>query len=285
VHSIVEDLVAKVRKRDHVDVMADLAIPLPTTIIAEMLGVEPERRDDFKRWSASIIDVASGAAKDNFLESGVFEDLSGLYIYLSKFIQQRRKEPREDLISLLVDPKQDGVLSDIDVIQFVILLLVAGNETTSNLIGNAVSALLDHPEQLDQVIEDPARIPNLIAETLRFEPPLSVGFRNTTRDVELHGVRIPKGKTVAFLIGAANRDERRFEDPDRFDIERDASGHLGFGFGVHYCLGQALARLQAEAALSALIPELHAFRRRGGPSELIDSFLIRGRQSIELLKA
>jgi cytochrome P450 len=226
--------------------------------------------------------MASGAAKENVLESGVLDDISELFLFMREVIRDRRKTPRDDLISLLVDPKQKDVLGELDVIQFVLLLLVAGNETTTNLIGNAANALLDHPSQLDRVIDDPSLIPKVIEETLRFEPPLTVGFRNTTRDVEIGGVSIPKGRNVAFLIGSANRDERRFEEPDRFDIERDASGHVGFGFGAHFCLGSSFARLQARTALTALIPELRNVRRTGPPSSFIDSFLVRGRQSLEL---
>ncbi len=283
--AIVEEHVATMRKRDEIDIVNDLAIPLPTTAIAEMLGVEPDRRSDFKRWSSSIIDMASGASKENILDSGIFDDIGDLFVYMREVIKQRRKEPRDDLISILVDPKQSDVLSGIDVIQFVMLLLVAGNETTTNLIGNAVNALLDHPSQLDRVVDDPSLIANVIEETIRFEPPLTVGFRNTTRDVKLAGQWIPKGKNVAILIGSANRDERRFENPDRFDIDRDTSGHLGFGFGVHFCLGSSFARLQAQTALAAVIPELHAFRRIEGPTEFIDSFLVRGRKSLRMRRA
>jgi cytochrome P450 len=284
VESIVEEHVAKMRKRDQIDVVEDLAVPLPTIIIAEMLGVEPDRRDEFKNWSSGIIDVASGAAKENVLDSGVLDDIADLFLFLRKEIKARRKEPRDDLISALVDPEQDAVLGELDVIQFVILLLVAGNETTTNLIGNAVNALIDHPGQLDRILDDPSLIPGLVEETLRFEPPLTVVFRNTTRDVELAGVTLPKGRNVALLMASANRDERQFANPDLFDIQRDASGHLSFGFGVHFCLGSSLARLEATTALAALVPELRAFRRRGRASELIDSFLVRGRTSLELVR-
>ena len=280
--SIVEEHVAKIRKNEQFDVVTDLAIPLPTTAIAEMLGVAPERRDDFKRWSSSIIDMASGAAKENIFESGALDDISELFLFMRDVIRDRRKEPRDDLISLLVDSKQKDVLGELDVIQFVLLLLVAGNETTTNLIGNAANALLDHPSQLARVLEDPSLISNVIEETLRYEPPLTVGFRNTTREVEIDGVSIPKGRNVAFLIGSANRDERRFENPDQFDIDRDTSGHVGFGFGTHFCLGSSFARMQAKTALTALIPELRNVRRMGGPEEFIDSFLVRGRRSLQV---
>jgi cytochrome P450 len=203
---------------------------------------------------------------------------------LRQEIKKRRKEPRDDLISELVDPAQEVVLGELDVVMFVLLLLVAGNETTTNLIGNAVHALMEHTSQLDRVLEDPSLISGLVEETLRFEPPLTVVFRNTTRETRLGGVKISKGKNVALLLASANRDESQFSNPNHFDVGRDASGHLGFGLGVHFCLGSSLARLQARAALAALVPELRGFRRLGNPSELIDSFLVHGRQSLELVR-
>jgi cytochrome P450 len=285
VSQLVETHVASMRKRERIDVIADLAVPLPTTVIAEMLGVEPDRRDEFKRWSGSIIDVASGAAREDLLGSGVIDDLTDMFVYLKQVIRRRRAQPRDDLVSVLVDPAQGDVLDEIDVIQFIVLLLVAGNETTTNLVGNAVHALLHHPRQLDLVVEHPDRIPDLVEETLRFDPPLAMSFRSTTRDVELRGVSIPKGSNIALLTGAANRDERRFVDPDRFDVERGAEGHLGFGHGEHFCLGASLARLQARTALAALVPELPRFRHAGGPDPLIDSFFLRGRKHIELVRS
>jgi cytochrome P450 len=280
--TIVEEHVAKIRKRDEIDVVADLAVPLQTIIIAEMFGVEPERREDFKRWSSKIIDVASGAAKENMLDSGVLDDIGEMFRYLQGAVKDRRSNPQEDLISSLVDPMQEGVLDELDIINFVVLLLITGNETTTHSIGNAANALMDNPRQLEQVAADPTLIDNVIEETLRFEPPLTVVFRNTTCATTLSGVDIPKDKYVELLLSSANRDESQFEKPDEFNIHRDASSHLGFGFGVHFCLGFSHARLQARTALAALIPELIEFRRRGAPSPLIESFLVRGRQSLVL---
>ncbi|MFT5441265.1 MAG: cytochrome P450 [Myxococcota bacterium] len=282
IEAVVEEHVAKMRKSETIDVVADLAVPLPTIIISEMLGVEPERRADFKHWSSRIIDLASGAAKEDLLNSGVLDDVLEMFVYLRNAVKERRESPGDDLISQLIDPKQEDVLDELDIIQFVVLLLVAGNETTTNLIGNAANALMNNPRQLAEVAADPSLVDRVIDETLRFEPPLTVTFRNTTRDVTLAGVEIPEGSNLAILLSAANRDERQFENPDQFDIHRDATGHLGFGFGVHFCLGSSLARLQAHTALAALIPELDNFRQQGAPSSMIDSFLVRGRESLEL---
>ncbi|MGH0034720.1 MAG: cytochrome P450 [Myxococcota bacterium] len=280
--AVVNEQLRGLGERPRFDVVRELAIPLPTTLIAELLGVEPERRDDFKRWSDAIISVVSGSARHDPVESGLLEGFGDLFGYLRGVVRRRRREPGDDLVSLLVDPRQEGVLDELGIVQFVVLLLVAGNETTTNLIGNAVHALLDRPDALERAVSEPGRIPALVEEALRFDSPIQVLFREATRDVEIAGRRIPKGATVAPLLGSANRDERRYPEPDRFDLERDTSGHVAFGFGVHFCLGAALARLEARVALEALLPELHRFKRAGPAAPLIDSFVVRGRSSLEL---
>jgi cytochrome P450 len=247
-----------------------------------MLGIPAERHADFKRWSDNVIHLATGGGKENPFEPGVLESFEELFAYLRQQVRARRRQPADDLISALVDPSQESVLDELDMIQFVVLLLVAGNETTTNLIGNAVHALLDREEALERVAADTALVPALLEETLRFESPIQVVFRTATQDVELAGILIPKGAVVVPLLASANRDERRFPDPDLFDLDRDTRGHVGFGFGVHFCLGASLARLEAGAALEALAPELPRMKRTGAASPLIDSFLVRGRRSIAL---
>ncbi|MGH0028462.1 MAG: cytochrome P450 [Myxococcota bacterium] len=265
------------------DVIEDLAIPLPVTIIAEMLGVDASRRADFKRWSDIIIQVASGASRGSSAKVGrQIHHFTDLYLYLQEQARLRREAPADDLISLLVDPAQEETLDEIDVIQFVVLLLLAGNETTTNLIGNAVHALLDRPEVAERVAGCPDDVPKLVEEAVRFDSPIQVVFRQTTRDVELHGTTLPADSVVALLLGSANRDERVFPDPDRFDVERDTRGHLGFGFGPHFCLGAALARLEARVALEAILPELSHCKRVGGTPPMVDSFLVRGRARLDL---
>jgi cytochrome P450 len=263
------------------DVVEQLAIPLPVTVIAEMLGVESERRSDFKCWSDAIVAMASGPARGNPAAHGVLDHMSDLFLYLRETARARRDDPRDDLVSLLVDPSRDDALDELDVIQFVVMLLVAGNETTTNLIGNAVLALLEHPEVLARVAGDPGLVPALVEETLRFESPVQVVFRQATCEVELHGTRIPKDAVLALLLGSANRDERAFGDADRFDLDRDTRGHLAFGFGPHFCMGAALARLEARVALEALVPELVDCKLVGSP-RLVDSFLVRGPAQLEI---
>jgi cytochrome P450 len=175
------------------------------------------------------------------------------------------------------------VLDELDMVQFAVLLLVAGNETTTNLIGNATLALLENPDALELVAREPERVPALVEEALRFDSPIQMVFRTVTADTELAGTRIPRGAVVAALLGSANRDERAFPEPDRFDVTRDTRGHLAFGFGPHFCLGAALARLEARVALEALVPELVHCKRVGERNARIDSFLVRGRAHLDIV--
>jgi len=282
VRELVAASIAKLRTEGSFDVVADLAIPVPVGIISEMLGVEPSRRADFKRWSDAIIENTSGAGRDDPFNPRMVDTIIELISYLRQVSEERKRKPADDMVSLIVAEQQgDVALSIREVIQFVMLLLVAGNETTTNLIGNAVSALLDHPDQLERVAAEPALVPRLVEETLRWDAPVQVLFRTTTREVELAGTTIPAGAYVVPLLGSANRDERAYEDPDRFDVTRAPQPHLAFGFGEHFCLGAALARLEARAALEALVPALPDLVRRG-PTELVDSFLVRGPKRLEL---
>jgi cytochrome P450 len=279
---IVDAALARIAGARRFDVIDSLAVPLPVTIIAEMLGVEPERRADFKRWSDSIIYHTTGSGRLDPFSDEFRRTMVELINYSQKMARRRRAEPAEDLLSVIV-AEQDGAvgLTDREVFQFVALLLVAGNETTTNLIGNAVHALLRHPEACARVAADPGLVPAAVEETLRWDAPIQMVFRTATRDATVAGVRIPRGDRVAVLLGSANRDERRFPDPDRFDLDRDTGGIVSFGFGKHFCLGASLARLEARVALEALAPRLPQLRLTG-ERELLDSFLVRGPKQLEL---
>jgi cytochrome P450 len=182
---------------------------------------------------------------------------------------------------VLVRSQEEEVLTPAETVVFGIVLLVAGNETTTNLIGSTVNQLLEHPDQLRMAVDDPSLIPNVVEEALRTQSPVQHLFRRATREVEIAGQRLPENSIVGVMLGAANRDERQFEDPDRFDITRDASGHLAFGFGIHFCLGASLARMEARAAFEALVPELPTLERTG-VREYGDSYLFRGLRRLEL---
>ncbi len=269
-----------VRGRDTFDVVSELNIPLPVTVIAEMLGVEPKDRLRFKRWSDDLVRQASNPVQG--LAKEMIETMGEMHDYMQPIVAARRAHPIDDLISTLVTTEGDAALSDFEVFFFIVLLLVAGNETTTNLLGNAVDALLGHPEVLDRVRVDPGLIPALIEETLRWDSPVQCITRRSVREVELAGTRIPAHAKVIVILGSANRDERRFPDPDRFDLDRDTRGHLAFGVGKHFCLGASLARLEARVALEAFIPELAQLERVRPEREFLDSFIIRGRANLEL---
>ncbi len=285
VREIVEECVGRIDRLPRFDLVEELAVPLPVTVISEMLGIEPERRADFKHWSDAIIWNATGPGRLSPYNAEFGRALVGMIRYIRRVAAERRRDPADDVISQIVGG-QDGSagLSDREVFQFVTLLLVAGNETTTNLIGNTVHALLRHPDAAARVAADPSLVPLAIEETLRWDPPIQLVFRTVTEDVEVSGTRIPRGAIVAVLIGSSGRDERRFADPDRFDLDRNPQGLLSFGFGKHFCLGASLARLEARTALEALAPRLPGLRL-AGERELLDSFLVRGPKRLELSAA
>jgi len=283
---LVEAGIEPLRRGAPFDLVRDLAVPLPVTIIAEMIGVPVERLGDFKRWSDIIVELLTGPGRERRFEKQYTVPLTDLLGYARGLVRERRANPTDDLISAIVAEQEGEVgLTDREVIQFVLLLLVAGNETTTNLIGNVVNALLEHPDQAARVAADPALVPALVEEGLRYDTPVQVVFRTATADAELHGVRIPKGAIVAVFLGSANRDERRFPDPDRLDVTRDPRGFPGFGFGKHFCLGASLARLETRVALETLVPELPRLERVEPRVARVDSFLVRGPKRLALRRA
>ena len=276
-----EKLAALDAARDF-DIVSDFFVPLPVTVIAELLGVEPERSVDFKRWSDRIVaGVTGGVAAVGPV--AVLEALTELSEYLAGVIELRRRDPRDDLVSTLIRAEEgETALASADVVMFVLLLLVAGNETTTNLLGNTLLALLAHPEELGRVRSDRRRIPALVEEGLRYDGPVQLLFRTTTRDVELAGARIPAGATVIPLLGSANRDDTQFPAAERFDVSRSTQGHLAFGLGIHFCLGASLARLEARVALEELLPRFERFERTEPRVEYLDSYLVRGPKRLPL---
>ena len=269
---LVDDIVAR---GEELDLTADVSTPLPVQVMAELLGVDPADADDFKRWSDVVI---SGITGDMAVEgpAPLLRTLDELAAYFLEVVEQRRREPRDDLISVLVAAEDSETLSPVETVNFATLLLAAGNETTMHLIDNAMLALLEHPEQHQKVAADLSLVPRLVEETLRWDGPVQLAFREATRDVEIAGTLIPRGDIAIALFGSANRDDRQFPDGERFDIFRDTQGHMGFGFGVHFCLGASLARLEAQIALETLLARLPNLRGGGHEVERFDSFLVRG---------
>jgi cytochrome P450 len=282
VREITRALLDALRGRREVDFVNQFSVPLPVTVIAELLGVDLERRDDFKRWS----DCAAAAATGGAGELGPIEILHGvaeLSQYMIDVIERRRREPKDDLISTLVRA-EDGecALTLAEVVMFTVLLLIAGNETTTNLLGNTLLALMEHPNELARVRHDTSCIPALVEEGLRYDGPIQFLFREAKRDVDIAGVTIPAGALVMPLLGSANRDDAEFHDAARFDVSRTSQGHLAFGLGNHFCLGASLARLEARVALEELLPRWAHFERLEPRLEYIESYLIRGPKRLPL---
>lgn len=272
-----DELVSRFEGRGECELMEAFANPLPVSAIIELLGLDPARLDDFKRWSsAAIVGSTQGASAPRF------ELMREFRSFMADEVEKRRRDPGDDLISLLVHAGEDeGVLSTGQVVGFASLLLAAGSETTTNLIGNAMVALRANPETLERVKASPTLIPQVVEESLRLDPPVQLLMRLATRDTEVGGERIPAGSMVMPLLGSANRDESVYPDPDRFDIDRDTTGHLGFGWGNHFCLGSALARLEGRIALETLLERIPDYEITA-PVEPHGSFLIRGPAALQL---
>jgi cytochrome P450 len=282
IRAIARQSIAALEGKPDFDIVSEFFVPLPVTVIVELLGVEPERSADFKRWSDTAVAGATGGA-GAIGPAQVLQGLSELSRYIIGIVELRRQVPQGDLISTLVRA-EDGetALTPVEVVMFTLLLLVAGNETTTNLLGNTLLALLDHPDELARVRRDPARIPALVEEALRYDGPIQFLFRQATKDVDLAGVTIPAGALVLPLLGSANRDDNQFPDAARFDVSRDTQGHLAFGLGIHFCLGASLARLEARIALEELLARYARFERREPHVEYIDSYLVRGPKRLPL---
>jgi len=283
IRELVDQCMIRARERGSFDLIQDLAIPLPVTVIAEMLGIEANEMKRFKRWSDELIQMSTGSGMRENASGFATRTMGEMRSYVMPIVRARRNEARDDLISTIVAAEPgDEALSDHEVLMFFVLLLVAGNETTTNLLGNAVDALLQHPEVLDEVAADPSLIPGLVEETLRWDNPVQFINRLTTQECELHGTKLPKDARVLVMLGAANRDERAFPEPDRYDPRRETKNHMGFGHGHHFCLGASLARLEAIGALQGLIPDLPRLGRASPKVDFLDSYQIRGRARLEL---
>jgi cytochrome P450 len=253
------------------DLVDRFAAELPIVVIAEMLGVPSSDRERFKRWSDAIIEAGTEQTPENMAQTGE------LVSYFLSIIAERRLRPGEDLISTLAHSQIDGErLEDFDLVAFCLTLLVAGNETTRNLISHGVLALGSHPSQLDRLVRNRNLLPNAIEEMLRWGTPVGSFMRTATRDVLLRDTRVREGDRLLMLYASANRDEAVFgPDAEEFRVDRDASGHVAFGFGEHFCLGAALARLEARVAFEDLLARFTRIEI-AGRVERLRSIVIRG---------
>jgi cytochrome P450 len=239
------------------DLAADYAVPLPTMVIADMLGIPADDWALFKRWSDGILllaDTISGRKEDANLAGQTYKQVSGeMAEYLDHFFKNRAAT-ESNLLSRLASAEVDGQrLTAKEILGFFQLLLLAGNETTTNLINNAILCLTEHPAQMALLRERMELLPGAIEEVLRYRSPLQITFRALREDAEFHGQVIPRGCLLLAILGSANRDAKVFEEPDRFDITREPNPHLAFGHGIHFCMGAPLSRLEARVALTDLL--------------------------------
>ena len=262
---------------DGADLVTQLAYPLPVIVIAELLGIPGERRDDFKRWSDDLVGALSGTWDPS---RGQFSGVE-MFMYFSEVVAERTRKPGEDLISLLVARGRDGeaALDPMEIVLFCALLLIAGNETTTNLIGNGAQALFDHPDQARRLRDSPSLVPAAVEEALRYDAPVQALFRATTAGVRIGDVEIPAHARVMVLFASANRDESHFPDAGRFVVDRNPSEHLGFGSGIHLCIGAPLARLEARVVAETMLRRVRRLEPTGDPSR-VESFILRGFTSL-----
>ena len=251
VRAVAIELIDSFSERLSCDFVREFAAPLPTIVIADLIGVRREDRAQFRHWSDQL--VQADPDKPELVQDALAAGAE-LYSYFATIVAERRKEPRDDLATALIEAEIDGQhLSEEELLGFLFLLLVAGNETTTNLITNGAVLLAQHPEARAELAENPSLIGGAVDEILRYDSPVQGLARTLTRDVTIHGETIPQDAKVLLVYGSANRDEREFADPDRFDIHRRIERSVAFGHGVHYCLGAALARLEGRVAYEELL--------------------------------
>jgi cytochrome P450 len=285
IEQISTDLIAKFEQRGKLEVVEEFAVPLPLTVIADQLGVPRSNLANFKKWSdASVVPISGMATPEQLIES---QQLTlELQDYFIERIAERRIEPRDDMLSDLIHAQLEGErpLEDLEIVSLLNQFLVAGNETTTNLIGAALQFLLQNPAELAKLNADPTLLANAIEEAIRMETPVCGMWRVTTREVQLGGQKIPQGAMVMLRYAAANRDEAVFEDGESFHIDRpNAREHLGFGMGIHYCPGAALAREEARIGLGMILERLPKLRLADGNTFAHQpSMLLRGLQRLDL---
>ena len=265
IQALADDLLDAAQRKGSLELVSDYALPVPLTIIAELLGVPTDDRHKFRRWSNRLVSVSSSRDLLWAIPYGW-----AFMRYLRQLFERRRADPRDDLVTALVRAEEAGdTLSEDELLAMVFLLLVAGHETTVNLIASGTLALLQHPDQMARLRDDPSLIKSAVEELLRYTSPVEMATERFAReDVTIAGTTIPRGEVVLAVIGSANRDERQFENPDILDLTRDPNRHLAFGQGGHYCLGAPLARLEGQIAITTLLHRMPRLRLAAAPESL-----------------
>jgi cytochrome P450 len=269
-----------VMQRGACDFIQDFAAKLPMDVISTMMGVAERDQDVLREWADTLLHREEGKAE---IPQAGLEASGKMVRYFAEDLGRRRKQPGDDLVSALLDAEVDGErLDDMEIIGFCFLLVIAGNETTTKMLGNAMVQLSRHPDQRAWLVEHPDRIADAVEETVRFDNSSQMLARVLTRDVELHGTTMRAGRKVLLLVGSANRDERAIARPDEFDVRRAQQSHLAFGNGIHVCLGASLARLEGRVALEEVLPRMPAFEIDEPRLVRVHSANVRGYSSVPI---
>lgn len=283
IQTIVDRLLDRVQGAQAMDVIADLAYPLPVTVICEMLGVPLGDHEAIRNWSSDIarsLDAIGLLADPDIVARGAAARRA-LTEYFRRLLPERRAHPKADLLSLLIAAEEQGdKLNEGELLAMCVLLFIAGHETTVNLIGNGILALLRHPDEMVKLRRDPALISLAIEELLRYDSPVQWTARITNTDVEIQGRKIPSESMIIIAIGSANRDPSHFADPDRLDIARADNRHVAFGFGIHFCLGAPLARVEGQIALGTLLRRMPTLTLQTPTTVWRESSALRGLKSL-----
>lgn len=273
VRTVAADLIGALLEAGEGDFVEDLSRPLPTIVIADLLGVPREDRKAFRHWSDQIV---QDNPDDPAVAAAAMEGAANLLAYFEGLVADRRRSRRDDMLSSLIEAEIEGQhLAEEELLGMCVLLLLAGNETTTNLVSNSALLFAQHPDQWRSVVADPSLLPSAVEESLRFDSPVQALARSLTRSVEIHGTTLQEGDRVLVVYGSANRDDREFAEPDVFDIRRKVDRQLAFGHGIHFCLGAQLARLEAKVAYSELLSRAPSWQVTG-EAERLHSGPIRG---------
>jgi cytochrome P450 len=283
VRAFAQETVERLPLGQPMDWVKAFALPIPSSVIVELLGLDSSLRSRFKQYADDLTSVTTVSPDMTARMEEIRTSIREAEQYIQQVQADRRREPKDDLVTDLLRAQVDGEsLTEAEVTSFLLLLLGGGLETTVHLLNHAARLLMEHPEVLARVRADLSLIPKLVEEVLRYEPTVRSVYRLVMEDVELSGVRIPKGSRVLLLIGSANRDEAHFPDAERFDIDRGGMNNLPFGHGIHFCLGAPLARLEARVALEELLPRIQGFSA-AGPAQWRRAMSIRGLHTLPLI--
>ena len=283
IQDVVDGLLDNVWERHHIDIIADLANPLPAIVTAELLGLPTEDWQQLKQWSTDFAEVLGNFQHNPDRASKVLHSLDAMYAYFQSAICEHQRHPRDDLISALATAEVDGDrFTEQELVANCIVIMVGGQETTTNLIGNGLLTLFRHPDQLDQLRADPSLIPSGVEEMLRYESPSQHTARLAPCDTELGGKVIRRREAVIAIMGAANRDPERFADPDRFDVRREDNRHLAFAWASHFCFGAPLARIEGQISIATLLRRLPEMKLDPAPLTWRDNLGLRGLTTLKV---